>query len=211
MKKFLAILLLAVSAQAMAVDILRHEDTFVQVDVITNTTGGAYENFEIISLHPNAHKVVVIRANNSRYITEFCSQVEKNSEAGQNCNPYDPEPIFADWDAAQAAGNITLGANLTGEERRKYTAHWFFQLYVSNDLNGLYNELIADLTLTDSQRRERYFGTCRAYEFDNATCANFVTIRFDTGRRPRSNEMTLLKVPGRFKKMIDEMGSIIIE
>ena len=208
--KAITILIMLFSFNVYAVDILRKPDSFVQVDVITNTTGLAYENFEIISLHPNSHKVTVIRPN-GRYETEFCSAVERNSEAGQNCDPYDPEPIFADWDAAQAAGNITLSTNLTNAEQNQYTAHWFYQMYVANDLNGLYTELIADITLTDTERRNRYFGACRAYEFDDATCATLVTVRFDTGRRPRAGEMTLTKVPGRFKRMIDEMGSIVIE
>lgn len=210
MNKLLTIFLLMFTAQVFAVDISRQRDTYIQVDTITNTTGAAYENFRVVQLFPNIHKVVVIRPN-GRFQTEFCDLVNKNNEEGQTCNSYNPEAIFADWDAAQAAGNITIAADLTGAERRKYTAHWFYQIYAANDLNGLYNELVADLTLTDSQRRERYFGSCRAYEFDDASCATLVTVRFDTGRRPREAEMTLLKIPGRFKKMIDEMRQIIIE
>jgi len=210
MKAILSIVAILLSFNVFSADIVRRSDTYIMEDTLSNTAGATYDGYVIIQLAPNIHKIVVIRPN-GRYTTEFCDQIEKNSEIGQSCNEYDPDPIFAEWDAAQGAGNITAGLVLNNSEVNKHTANWFYQVYVANDLNGLYNELVADVGLTDSQRRERYFGTCRAYEFDNATCANFVTIRFDTGRRPRAGEMTLLKVPGRFKKMIDEMRRIIIE
>jgi len=196
---------------ALSSDITRRGSGSLTYDVLSNTPAAIYDGYGIITFDYLGHKVVAIQANNSRYHTEFCDQINKNNEIGQQCTSYDPEPIFAEWDAAQGAGNVTLGAVLTNAEAKQYQAHWFYQVYVANDLNSLYNELVADLTLTDSQRRERYFGSCRAYEFDDANCASFVTIRFDTGRRPRANEMLMTKVPGRFKKMIEEMNQIIIE
>ena len=88
MKKILTALLFLVTAQAFAVDIARRDDTYITVDVITNTTGGAYENFEVITMHPNGHKVTIIRPN-GRYQTEFCNQVDKNADA--QCQNYEHE------------------------------------------------------------------------------------------------------------------------
>lgn len=192
-------------------DIVRRHSHSLVVDTLINTPLAVYDNWLIITFDYSGHKVVAIRANNSRYMTEFCDQVNKNNEIGMSCNQYDPEPVFAEWDAAQAAGNVTLSTVLTVAEEKQFQAHWFYQIYIANDLNKYYNELVADLTLTDQQRRDRYCGSVRAYEFDEATCASLVNIRFDLGRRPRSNEMTLTKVPSRFKKMIDEMSRILVQ
>jgi hypothetical protein len=185
-------------------DITRHDSGPITLDILSNTPGGAYDGFKILNINRHTHKVAVIRTNGAT-MTEFYDSV------GKSRTQYNPDPVFAEWDAAQGAGNITLSTRLNRSDRKLYQFVWFYAFYMLPNLQDLYNYLQADLTLTIKQRKLMYSGAAQGWEVARVDADAMAAIRFDNNKRPKYAVTGLTRVPIRFKKMIEEMSRAVFE
>jgi len=205
MKKiFLLMMMLLLTSSAVMADskeIRRGNfiDLFIMLD-------GPYVNYRIIAVAPNDYKVVYQpSAANTNTEIAYCNKVLQDDDP--SCNVYDPDPVYAAWDAASQV----QGPALTPANKRKWLYVWHFENYLLQRFRSHKVWLNTQSGWTLVARHRSFMGALMAHGIDDVWADSCATIMIDNDNTCHYDDTGRDHMNGNEKRMIDELHDAIIE
>lgn len=167
---------------------------------------GPYANYRIINVPPNDYKIVYqVSATNTNTGIAYCNRVLQ--EADPNCEVYDPDPIYAAWDAAQQVN----GQNLTPANRRQWLYVWHYESNILKRMRSVRNWLTTQSGYTLNRQRNTFIGTLLGWNFPTADAEACAVIMIDNGLTCNWDETGRDRMDNIEKRIADELHDAVIE
>lgn len=211
MRKILSSLFVAVFAaffiagSANAAEKLRYWSDVVDLFVLQNTTGGAFDNYQIYVVHGADHKIAYRTGPIApRVFGDYCNVTDQQDDCQIT---YDPGPVYLEWELAQQI-NVEP---LTPANKRLYLLYFVWEHHISRELRKVENWLNNVSGYTNPNKKRAYGAAMQAWGVDplnTATCEDKV---FPGGQTCNVEDTGMTHVTGRVKRITEDLDSIIVE